>query len=119
MNILIAIALILSMNINNAIAKEIIEFEVTMYTSGYESTGKNPNHPAYNITSSGTQARHGVIAAGRMYPFGTKIYLEGLGTFVVEDRGGAIKNDSIDIWTDDLNYAYKFGRRKMKGWIVK
>ena len=51
------------------------------------------------ITASGTKATAGrTIAAPKNYPFGTKIEIAGMGTYVVEDRGGAITGNKIDIY---------------------
>lgn len=61
------------------------------------------------ITASGKQATYGrTIAADKSrFPFGTKLYIEGLGTFTVEDRGGAIKNNKIDVAVPSHDDAYK------------
>jgi Uncharacterized protein conserved in bacteria len=113
-------ALCLSLQTMAASIPQPIPFEVTMYTSGYESTGKHPDHPAYGITASGAYVSHGTIAAGRKYPFGTRIYIKELDReFAVEDRGGAITDDHIDIWTDDLDEAILFGRRQLTGYVIK
>jgi len=39
------------------------EFEITYYTAGHESTGKNPGDPAYGITKSGTTVKEGQTIA--------------------------------------------------------
>lgn len=89
--------------------------EVTAYTAGYESCGKSPNHPAYGITANGNKVRKGIIAADtNVLPFGTKVYIEDLGIFTVDDTGGDIKGNRIDIYMDNLNEAVKFGRQNKK-----
>lgn len=89
--------------------------EVTAYTAGYESCGKLPNHPAYGITANGNEVRKGIIAADtNVLPFGTKVYIEDLGIFTVDDTGGDIKGNRIDIYMDNLNEAMKFGRQNRK-----
>lgn len=45
------------------------------------------------------------------YSFGTKVEIKGMGTYVVEDRGGAIKGNKIDIYFDSHQEALNFGRR--------
>lgn len=86
--------------------------EITAYTAGYESCGKMPNDPLYGITASGIKVREGIIATDTRYiPFGTKVYIEGLGVFESQDRGGDIKGNRIDIYMDNLNDALKFGRQ--------
>lgn len=61
------------------------------------------------VTASGKQATYGrTIAADKSrFPFGTKLYIEGLGIFTVEDRGGAIKNNKIDVAVPSHDDAYK------------
>ncbi len=87
-------------------------FLATAYTN--DECGKEPSHPLYGITSRGTQTRHGVCAADPMIPFGTRLWVEGYGTFIVEDRGEAIKGMRLDLWMDDVNLARKFGRKRVR-----
>ncbi|NUJ97924.1 hypothetical protein HGA92_04020 [Candidatus Gracilibacteria bacterium] len=80
--------------------------------------------------ASGKGVFPGMLAAPKKYSFGTKIYLEGIGIGVVEDRGGAIveagkrgyEYDRIDVWMgygqEGLLKALKWGKRKVKGYIV-
>ena len=94
--------------------------ECTAYTEGIESCGKLSTHPAYGITASGKRVREGMIAVDTRYiPFGTKVYIEGLGVFVAEDTGGAIKGNRIDIHMSDLNKAIEFGRQNRKVIILE
>lgn len=101
---------------------ETITFEITAYTSGYESTGKRPGHPAYGITSSGARVkeRHTIAADISVLPYGTKVKIEGFDNiFVVEDTGGAIKGRRIDIYMPNLSEALKFGRRHLEVEIIE
>lgn len=64
------------------------------------------------ITASGTKATAGrTVAMSSKYSFGTKVEIKGMGTYVVEDRGGAIKGNKIDIYFDSHQEALNFGRR--------
>ncbi len=73
-----------------------------------------------NQTASGATPVQGItIAAGSQYPFGTKIHLEGLGTYIVQDRGGAIKGNKIDVYFDSHSACNNFGRQYIKGYVVK
>lgn len=84
------------------------------YVDTFRVTGYDP-HCAHccgktnGITASGKQATFGrTIAADRSrFPFGTKLYIEGLGTFVVEDVGGAIKGNKIDVAVPSHDDAYE------------
>lgn len=44
-------------------------------------------------------------------PFGTKIYIDGVGERIVQDRGGAIKGNQIDLYFDSHQEALNFGRQ--------
>jgi len=71
--------------------------------------------------ASGQAVHPWFLAAPRNYDFGTKIYFEGLGVWVVEDRWGAIVNagrrghsyDRIDIW---MWYGDEGRLRAIKWW---
>lgn len=80
------------------------------------SYGPNKGKPKIiGQTASGTQARRGTIAADtRIYPFGTIMYIEGYGYGKVEDRGGAIKGQSIDLFFGSHQKALEWGRQKKK-----
>lgn len=75
---------------------------------------------AYSLrgrTASGEMVRSGIIAADRrILPLGTVVHIQGMGTFVVKDTGGAIKGNRIDIWMG--SGARKFGRRKVQLRII-
>jgi len=106
--------------------KRVIYMEASAYTAGYESTGKNPGDPGYGITASGTTVRHGTVAVDpRVIPLGTNLYIESLGSLPdygiarAEDTGGAIKGNRIDLYFSSLSEALKFGRRRVKVYILK
>ncbi len=67
-------------------------------------------------TASGEVATAGVTIAAdwTIYPPGTVVEIEGIGTRVVQDKGGAIKGQRIDIYFDDHAAALDFGRQTVK-----
>lgn len=82
----------------------------------FNATGYCPCSSCCNkttgITASGTRATAGrTVAMSSSYPFGTKVEIKGMGTYVVEDRGGAIKGNKIDIYFDSHQEALNFGRK--------
>lgn len=90
-------------------------YEVSFYTSGYESTQKSIGDKGYGVTASGTMATEGrTVAAPPHIPFGTKIYIEGVGIRVVEDRGGAIVNGHLDVYVESVDKAIRLGRKTLK-----
>lgn len=77
-------------------------FKITGYDICMKCCGKLDG-----ITASGNIATVGrTIAMDKRYPFGTKIYIDGLGTYIVEDRGGAIKKNKIDVFVANHKDAY-------------
>jgi len=67
------------------------------------------------ITASGKKAKPGTIAADTaLYPFGTVMYIPGYGYGRVEDRGGAIKGQKIDLYFKSHKAALQWGRQRKR-----
>lgn len=83
--------------------------------------GPNKGKPKeVGITSSGTRAVRGTIAADtRLFPYGTIILIPGYGWGRVEDIGGAIKGRHIDLFFDSHQEALEWGRQKKQVLIWK
>jgi 3D (Asp-Asp-Asp) domain-containing protein len=65
---------------------------------------------ADGLTASGTVPEQGrTIAADKRFDFGTEIVI-GDKTYIVEDRGGAIKGNKIDIYLDSHSECLQRGR---------
>jgi 3D (Asp-Asp-Asp) domain-containing protein len=87
-------------------------FEVTAYTAGPESTGKQPGDVGYGITASGEYVRENyTLACPPSLPFGQRLEIEGIGERVCTDRGGSIKEGRLDIYIAELEEARQFGRQ--------
>lgn len=72
------------------------------------------------LTASGKKAKVGTIAADTsIYPFGTVMYIPGYGYGTVEDRGGAIKGQHIDLFFKSHKAALKWGKKNVtvKVWL--
>lgn len=67
-------------------------------------------------TASGAIAQEGVTIAADwdVYPPGTVLQIEGLGEYIVQDRGGAIKGLKIDVYFEDHDDALQFGRQEVR-----
>lgn len=78
-----------------------------------------PNGIVY--TASGAIAQEGVTIAADwdVYPPGTVLQVEGLGEYIVQDRGGAIKGLKIDVYFEDHDDALQFGRQEVRIRVVK
>jgi 3D (Asp-Asp-Asp) domain-containing protein len=71
-------------------------------------------------TSSGAMARPGTIAADTtIYPYGTIMKVPGYGYGRVEDRGGAVKGQHIDLYRSNHWLSRRWGvrSRKVKVWF--
>ena len=84
-----------------------VKFTATGYCNCTKCCGKTTG-----TTASGTKATAGrTVAMSSKYSFGTKVEIKGMGTYVVEDRGGAIKGNKIDVYFGSHQEALNFGRR--------
>jgi len=90
-------------------------FKITAYCACQKCCGKSPSNPAYGITASGKKVQYGYCAINWL-PFGTKVHIKGLGTFIVMDRGAkslfGSKNNHIkhiDIYLHKHKQAWQFG----------
>ncbi len=79
-----------------------------------------------NSTADGSVPAAGhTVAAPPTYAFGTKMYIPefdyggGSGIYEVEDRGGAITDNRIDIYFSTHEEALSFGRRRLTVYILK
>ncbi len=96
-----------------------IEMVSTAYDATFASTGKHPDHPQYGITRSGLRVRPGIVAVDpRVIPLGTYLYVEGYGEALAADTGGAIKGNKIDLYFESPKDVAKYGRRKIKVYIL-
>ncbi len=92
------------------------EFTVnaSAYTAAADECGKSDG-----ITASGLKVKEErTIACPSQFPLGTKIKIKGMGNYVCEDRGGAIKNNHIDIYMKTKKEAFAFGRRNLIAEVI-
>ena len=74
-----------------------MEYIGNYWITGYVATGAN--------CADGSVPRSGWTAACNSLPFGTVVYIKGLGTRVITDRGG-MANDVIDVFCDSVSDCY-------------
>ena len=78
------------------------------------SSGPNKGKPKeVGVTASGTKARRGTVAADPSLAFGTVVHVPGYGYGRVEDRGGAIRGNKLDLWFSSHQAAKEWGNRKL------
>ena len=85
-------------------------FNATAYCGCAQCCGR-----AGGNTASGTmpQSNHTIAADTSVLPFGTEVYING-NKYIVEDTGGAIKSNRIDIFFGSHSDALAYGRRNEK-----
>jgi len=96
----------------------------TGYTAGYESTGKNPDSPAYGITYSGVKVKrdlYSTIAADlTVFPVGTILFIPEYGYGVVADTGSAIKGNRLDLYYETVQDVYnEWGKKTVEVYVVE
>ena len=90
------------------------KMSITGYTPKCEHCCGNTE----GITASGVEAISGyTVAAGYDFPFGTTLYIEGYGFYVVEDRG-FLGDDIIDIAAPTHNTCYSLTESGVDVYVV-
>ena len=86
-------------------------FRVTAYCACEKCCGKWATLNGGGYTASGTKVQAGrtIAVYKSQIPFGTEVYIEGLGTYIAEDTGSAIKENCIDVYFDSHTEALNFG----------
>lgn len=81
-------------------------FKITAYCPCSQCCGKYAN----GITATGTIATEGrtIAADPKVLPYGTSVWIDGK-EYVVEDCGGAIKGNEIDLYFDSHEEALRWG----------
>lgn len=100
----------------------IVEEPILTYVGNWITTAYCPcelccGDYATGYTASGTLATEGRTVATFDLPFGTKIYIDGLGEFIVEDNG--VEGGWIDIFFNSHEDALNYGMRNMDIYIIE
>jgi 3D (Asp-Asp-Asp) domain-containing protein len=66
---------------------------------------------ATGYTASGEKVISGMVAMSEQYPIGTKIVIDGV-VYTVEDRGGEITDNDVDIYVPSHTAALRGGKRE-------
>ena len=99
---------------------QIYSFEMTAYapldTRAQEGVCYSGNK---YVTASGKRTTPCIsVAMDKSIPFGTWIYIFGIGLRRVDDRGGNIVGRRIDLCVNTQKEAFRIGRRNVLVWIL-
>ena len=99
----------------SSLPSESFVVNASAYTAAADECGKSDG-----ITASGKKVQEKrTLACPSRYRFGTKIQIEDMGTYICEDRGGAIKGNHFDIYMQTKKEAFAFGRRNLIAMVVE
>ena len=79
------------------------------------NTRYDENGNVYHVGASGATLIAGYSVASSL-PFGTKIYIEGIGEVCVTDRG--VSGNHLDLYFDTHEQALQFGTGRYNGYII-
>ena len=86
-----------------------LQAEATAYTSDPAENG------GWNVTALGTPLVYGTCAVDpNVIPLGSQIHVEGYGSCLAADTGGAIKGNRIDVLVNSKGEAANWGRRSVQ-----
>jgi 3D (Asp-Asp-Asp) domain-containing protein len=91
------------------------EYRVTGYAACVACCGKSDGITADGTYAPGFKGR--LASAPKDIPFGTKLWVEGVGLVEVHDRGGAIKGRRLELFFQTYNEARQWGVQKRQVWI--
>jgi|GEM_PF-1031435 len=107
------------------------EFRITGYCSGPRCTGRYAATRSWvgdreiAITASGAVAEIGITVAvdTALIPWGTVLYIEGLGVRIAQDVGGAVRGRHIDMFFGGHRGAHEealeWGSQRRAVWIIE
>ena len=76
----------------------------------------------HGITASGQPIQAGVTVAAdqSIFPYGTVLYIEGIGIRIVQDKGGAVQGNHLDVAVDTHENALAWsGYGNHRVWIIR
>ena len=83
--------------------------ETTAYYAGKNAHG-----------ALGTSCYYGTCAVDpTVIPYGTKLYVEGYGTAIANDCGGAVKGNIVDLYMNSTRQCILWGRRYVTAYVLE
>lgn len=103
------------------------EFELTAYCSCYKCCGEyalnrpvdeNGNQIVYGATGNRLYQGVSIAVDPNIIPYGSNVDIDGVGVRIAHDCGGMIKGNRIDVYFDNHNDAWNFGRQWRDVYLV-
>lgn len=91
---------------------QIKQLSSKVYVGDFKLTGYCPCYSCSSgwgrKTASGVTASEGITIAAdtKILPLGTRVYIEGVGERIVQDVGGAIKGNKLDVYVNNHSNVY-------------
>ena len=92
-----------------------------MKVTAYSNDPISINVPEYRdgLTATHEVARRGLCAADwNLYPVGTQFWIPNYGVCTVEDRGGAVRGEHIDLFFATRKEALEWGVQNIQVYII-
>jgi 3D (Asp-Asp-Asp) domain-containing protein len=93
------------------------EYRITGYSPCVICCGKSDGITADGTYAPGFQGR--LASAPKDIPFGTKLWVAGVGVVQVHDRGSAIKGRRLELFFQKYNEALQWGVQTRQVWLWK
>ena len=92
------------------------EFKITFYSDDEKD---QENWVGQTSTGAIPTVDRTIAVDPSIIPYGSIVEIEGLGVYIAEDCGGAIKNNKIDVFVSSYKEACKLGVQHKDVWIVE
>jgi 3D (Asp-Asp-Asp) domain-containing protein len=74
-------------------------------------------HTGPGVTASGRPASREIVSVDRrLFPFGTRLFIDQVGSRVAADTGPAMVGRRLDIWEPSAAACTAFGRKRLTVW---
>jgi 3D (Asp-Asp-Asp) domain-containing protein len=74
-------------------------------------------HTGPGRTASGRPSSREIVSVDRsVFPFGTRLFIDGVGLRTAADTGPSLRGRRLDIWEPTEAACTEFGRKRLRVW---